>query len=199
MKKGVLEKSKKAQFYLIAGAIIIFIIIGLANVNHTIIVKDNQKRTELLVDYLNYEAVNLVDYGYSQGSSQTAIDQSIEELSEVFSNYSLSSSNEEFGLYILYGTAEAAGTTKKINGKSFIQVSSGGVQADDIQIVSGTEVEVNATLSTIFKGIDDCDYVNITLGETTYTTRVSSNDNNFIIILTTSDGLSNYIVNNFNE
>jgi hypothetical protein len=185
--KNIFLKTKKAQFYLIAAAIIIAVLIALTSTSHLVTTKNNQPQVELTVDRLNYEAINLVNYNLYQ--SKDADDQ-IEELGELFSQYIDSSSNEQFGLYIFSGEAPTPGN-HNINGKAYIQKSSGGVAVDNMDITQNYDIQTEAQYSNIFTGADGKNYMNITISEVTYTAPVS--ENNFMIVLTTSDGFNTYV------
>jgi hypothetical protein len=186
--------SKKAQFYLIAAAIIIAVLITLTSTTNLVTTKNNQDKVELDINKLNYEAIKLVDYSLYNNLNGADTTAKINNLGSLFSDYIASSGSEQLGLYIFYGdTSTTTPGISSLKGQAYVQRSSGSVQIDNMEISQTNVVVKNAEYSEKFK-IDTKDYINITIKDVTYTTPLSNN--NFMIVLTTSDGFNNYIATN---
>lgn len=189
------KKSKKAQFYLIAAVIIIVIIVALTSTTNQVITKENRARTQVTIESLNYEALKTIDnLNYQGGNTQKKINKALEDLTDLFSEYLSQSVNEEFGLYVFYGVT----SSNTISGNAYVQTSSGTVSVDNMQVINGQIVTQTATYGETREGADGNNYMDITIEGVTYTARLLDQQN-FIVILTTSDGFNNYVETNFEK
>jgi len=186
------KEDKRAQFYLIAAAIIIAIIISLAGTNHDIITKQEPEKQASTIENLNYEALKMVDNLEFTGSTT----KNIETLSNLFSSYISENTNEDFELVVLYNDNAA---TPIVKGKVYKTKTNGGVNADGSLITNGRTLNTtDAILSNTFN-IGTESYVNVTTSSNkVYTTKLEPKQN-FIIVLTTSNGFNEYVTTNFNK
>ncbi|MBM3247763.1 hypothetical protein FJZ17_04475 [Candidatus Pacearchaeota archaeon] len=196
--RGILIKnlmnSKRGQFYLIAAAIIIAILIALTSTSNLVVTKNNQAQVELRVDQINSEAVNLINYAYTNRLNDNQLQAKIEELGNTFSEYISASNPEQFGLYILYGKVEhQALKDQKLNGASYVQKNSGSVNLDNMQVTQTNDIVMTDIISNVYTE-GSKQYINVTISGRIYKAEVSNN--NFMIVLTTSDGFSNYVSTN---
>jgi len=189
---------KKGQFYIIAAVIIIFVIIGLAVVTNSVSVRKQPTKFYDLGDILKTEGIQVVQYSeYSQSN----VNDNLNLYLDLFSSYIQTHTTEDFSLVILYGDATGGGN---VQGKVLQRTTEGGVSVSisggqPITVTQQTDVTIGNTAVTQ----NDDNTVNVTLtssdGINITQTLPVLQDNNFVFVMTSSQGLNQYIQTSVNE
>jgi hypothetical protein len=186
-----MKRGKKAQFYLISAVIIIVIILGLASVKNHITVKKEPAKFYELGDTLQLESTYVIENSvYTNGN----LKDNIQTYSDLFADYMQQSTHENFILIIVSGDIDA----DTIDGKVYYRQPAGTITADGYYRPGSSGIKVQNTSCQVIEA--ESANCSITIRDVTFTNTVPIlQDNNFIFVITTSEGLSNYIINNFNE
>jgi len=193
------KKSKKAQFYIIGAVIIIFIVISLASVSNYVSIKKQPEKIISLGDMLKEEGQRIVENSdYNDGN----VNENINTYLTLFSDYLQQNTQEDFNLLILYGDVSAS---EDIQGRIFTRASLGQVNLDvggtSFGASGGSAVQINTPVIVVNPGPQNNQgTVDVTIGsgDTNVTTTVPIlEDNNFVFVMTTSDGFNRYVRDNF--
>jgi len=191
---------KKAQFYIISAVIIIFIIISLAVVTNYVTVRKEPTRFYNLADILKTEGIQVVQYSEYNRAEGTVVE-NIDRYLEIFSAYIETHTTEDFSLVILYGNAsggEVLGRVIQRTTEGGVTVSIGGgapstITQDASIAVTNATVRGDASTGAVNVTITPSAGINITQ------TVPVLEDNNFAFVMTTSQGLNQYIQTSMNE
>ncbi|MDP1729203.1 MAG: hypothetical protein Q8L27_03315 [archaeon] len=193
-----MKDNQKAQFYIISAVIIIFIIMSLVSVSNYVSIKQQPEKTLSLTEVLKTEGEKIVENAeYTKGD----INSNIESYLELFKKYIDENTQEDLNLVILYGDVN---NLNNIQGQIFTRASTGAVNLDFggqvTTINQGSEIKVNPTsirvdtISTTEKTIT----LTIEEGGTSLTATIPIlEDNNFVFVMTTSDGFNRYVKESF--
>lgn len=198
-KRAELYSSKKAQFYIIAAIVIIVLVVSLATIRNYIYVKKEPVKFYDMTDILEMESLQIIDNSnYGEGN----VNKNVETYLTLFADYLDKNTKEDFNLIILYGNA----TGTEINGIVFSRASLGGISASiggtGFFVSGGTSINSTSIRGKITLS-GDKKKVNVTL--TSETGLFVSHevplleDNNFVFIMTTSDGFNQYVKTNLFE
>ena len=188
----MLKENDKAQFYLIAAMIIIFVIIGFAGISSQIGVKKEPQKFYDVGQILKSEGIEVVDY--TNYNKTATLNTNIGTYLDLFANYTKDNINEDFSMLILYGDVVSG----NISATGYSRTSAGGV---NLYLGGGTtpsSIESTGPLNRtqyIYQ-VNPDQTVNITLiGETGNITNTLPvlPDNNFMFVMTTSSGFNQYI------
>jgi hypothetical protein len=186
-----MKRGKKGQFYLIAAVIIILVILGLVGVKNYISVKKEPKNFMEIGDTLQLEGGYVVENAaYNKGN----VNQNTQEYLNLFSNYMEQNTNEDFNMIIVYGDI----TGNQVQGKSYYRQSSGEICLDNSCAPGSSTInvtDISCTVNDVTPKTANC---TMTIGTQTLTHTVPIlEDNNFVFVMTTSKGLSQYIQTSF--
>ena len=189
---------KRAQFYIISAVIIIFIIMSLASISNYVYVKKQPEKTVSLTDVLKIEGEKIVENAeYNKGDLNT----NIESYLNLFKNYLEENTQEDLSLVIIYGDINL----NNVQGQVFTRASTGNVNldlgGDLISVAQGSRIEVNPATDIEVKGISSQEKtVSLTIGEGAESMTATIpllEDNNFVFVMTTSDGFNRYVKESF--
>jgi len=188
----MLNKNNKAQFYLIAAMIIIFIVVGFAGISTQVGVKKEPQKFYDVGQILKSEGIQVVDNtNYNPGAD---LNTNVGTYLDLFANYTNNNINEDFTMIILYGDVVSG----NISATGYSRTSGGGVTyylGGETAPLSVQSVGPLNRTQYIYE-VNPDSTVDITLiGETeniTITLPVLS-DNNFMFAMTTSSGFNQYI------
>jgi len=145
------KRGKKAQFYILAAAIIIAIIIGLTSVTNYAYTQETPKKFYDLSENINLEGTNIIKYGLY---NEKNIDELVQNLTETFLPYL---GNENAEIIIITGNSNnftittlnstSAGKVTALLGNTTIQL----LQTDIMQILTSPRQSSNGrSISLIF-------------------------------------------------
>ncbi len=188
------KKKKGGQFYLIAAVIIILFIIGLAGIKNYVSVKKEPPKFQDFSDMLGREGRYTVEYGVYNNENTEDISEDIINLT---STYMAQNYNEDFVLYIVYGSVNG----NNINSKKISKLSQGSVTLNtagtQFNSPGSSTINPQDIILTVNPGNPRTVTVNITVGDSVVSqTLPILSDNNFVFAMTTSNGLSQYIATN---
>jgi hypothetical protein len=193
-------KEKRAQFYLLAAAVIIVLMISIVAIRNQVNVKDKHASNLDLGNTLEIEGLQVIDSSNYNPSAD--LNTNLNSYLGLFADYVAENTDENFNLIVLYGSSE--GEQSSIKGKIFTTYSPGTVSANvgpqQFQITPGAElnigeisnIQVNKTKKEIEIVIDDKE------NDLKINQKVPVlDDNNFLFLMTTSDGFNQYVDKNF--
>lgn len=189
---------KEAQFYIISAAIIIFIIMSLASISNYVYVKKQPEKTLSLTDVLKIEGEKIVENAeYNEGN----INSNIESYLNLFKNYMEENTQEDLNLIIIYGDVN---NLNNVQGQIFTRTSTGNVNLDlggeVIPITQGSRIDVNPRMVQVNTLSAQERTVSLTIkeGEQSISATIPVlEDNNFVFVMTTSDGFNRYVKESF--
>ena len=180
------KRGKKAQFYLIAAAIIIALVISASAMVNYVQVKEKPKKFYDLSTNLGLEGTNLIKYGLYENKN---IDLLIQNFTDIYAKY-MQTGAEEANLIIISGNLSNI-TVRMINKTSTgdVKVRLGNDDAaivysgneDNILVWAGQDLSANPTISLNFSQGFTQNYT-LTPGQ------------NFIFVLTKSKDFEQYVV-----
>ena len=176
------KRCKKAQFYLIAALIIIVIIIGFASISNYIKVKEKPKKFYDLSGNINLEGAYIIKYSlYSKENT----DKVIQNFTEIFQQY-IDKTGEESNLVIITGDENNI-TVRTINktNQGEVSVALGGTSSI-ISTDPGSEMIVQRYSGSTKN-------ITISLPNNVTQTFILKPGQNFIFVLTKSQGFEKYI------
>jgi hypothetical protein len=181
------KRGKKAQFYILAAAIIIAIIITLASLSNYAYVKEKPKKFYDLSNNLNLEGSNLIKYSLYDNQN---IDSIIQNLTLIFSQY-IEETQENTDLVIITGNLNNI-TVRVINKTDTgnVNVYLGGATPN--LVYQGTQS--NVLVSTPVD-LTNNPYISISLNGVTQNFTINPGQN-FIFVLTKSEGFERYVNTN---
>jgi hypothetical protein len=194
-----MKSTKRGQFYLIAAAIIIFILVGLVAVSNYVYVKQEPKKFYDIGDILGREGAKVVEYA---AITQSDMNATINSYLEIYADYLDKNINANFELIIFYGSVK----DQKISAKRFYRSSTGGVSicfsGTPCQTIGSDEVRIADEQATVIEN-PKSKTVNVTItseraGSLSVEVPILK-DNNFVFVMSTSDEFNNYIQTNFQE
>lgn len=187
-----MKRGKKGQFYLIAAVIIILVILGLVGVKNYISVKKEPKNFMEIGDTLQLEGSYVVENALYSNTGN--VETNTQAYLNLFSNYMEQNTNEDFSLIIVYGDINGG----KVQGKIYYRQSSGNVCLDNSCAPGSSMINVTDTSCNVNVGVPRTANCTITIAGQTITHTVPIlQDNNFVFVMTTSKGLSQYIQTSF--
>lgn len=189
-----MKEGKRAQFYIISAVVIIFVLVGLAVVTNYATVKEEPKKFYDLADTLKLEGIKVVEYAeYNPQATTTST--AIQQYVALFDNYTRQNPEENINFVIIYGdivnnevrafnySVESSGGVGLNLGSSQPGISgSGDLRPNDVRLQVNPDNTVDVTLTSGNNSI--------------ITTVPVFGDNNFAFVLTTSQGLNDYIISN---
>lgn len=188
-----MKRGKKAQFYLIAAAIISLLIITLTTVYNSVNTIEEPKKIYSLSKVLEKEAFSVIDYSlYNKEDTN----QNIKKFLEIFGRYLNENTNENLVLIFIYGNI----TEDKLICEIYGRGSQGEINMNlgennfalnithQIMKLKDYTINVNHTSSG--------DFININLEGVEYNNIPVLEDNNFLFILSSSADLNTYITSN---
>lgn len=186
-----MKRGKLGQFYLITAIIIILIIFGLAGIKNYITVKKEPQKFAEISDTLKLEGTYVIENAaYNSGT----VSVNTQNYLNLFSQYMAQNTNEDFNLIIVYGDING----NEINGKNYYRQSAGSVCLDNSCVPGSSNIENVDTTCIINEGIPKTANCTITIGNQNITHTVPIlEDNNFVFVMTSSKGLSQFIQRNF--
>lgn len=181
------KRGKKAQFYILAAAIIIAIIITLASLTNYAYVKEKPKKFYDLSNNLNLEGSNIIKYSLYDNQNIDAI---IQNLTLIFSQY-IEETQENTDLVIITGnlnniTVRVINKTDTGNVNVYLGASTPNL------VYQGTQS--NVLVSTPVD-LTNNPYISISLNGITQNFTISPGQN-FIFVLTKSEGFERYVNTN---
>lgn len=186
-------KIKKAQFYIISAVIIIFIILSLASVSNYVSVKPQPTKILNLGDVLQQEGEHVLENAqYNKGN----VEQNIKAYLDLFSKYLEQNTQEDFNLVIIYGDINASNITGRVFTRSSLGKVTLDVGGQSFGAQGGTEVAVNPATVHVNDIAAGKKAVNITIetdGVNITSVLPVLEDNNFMFVMTTSDGFNKYV------
>ena len=190
MKRGA--ESKKAQFYLIAAIVIVFVIISFAVVSNYIYVKQEPQKFYDIGGILKIEGIKVIENAEYNGKN---VDDNINDYLGLFENYTKDHPSENFNLVIIYGSVKS----EEVNVVQYYpKVNEGGVTLalGQTRSIEKTDIGTVYRNETEIKLNPDGSTVNVTLisGDRSITQQFPVlQDNNFVFMMTTNDGFSQYV------
>jgi len=187
-------QNKKAQFYIIAAVIIIFVVIGFAAVVNYIQVKEEPKKFYDVGDVLEIEGIKVVDNsGYVKAKN---LNEAINTFLGLFANYIKENINEDFTMVIVYGNANSG----RVNVSVYSRASSGKVNiffgSTSVSLQGSGQLQQGQAQINVRENSAEITLQDPTTGlEVTQTVQLLE-DNNFAFIMTTSSGFNQYIQSN---
>ena len=187
-----MKRGKKAQFYLIAAGIIVFILISLALVSNYASVKKEPQKFYDIGDVLQREGPSVVAYSVN---NEEDVNDNIRKYIDLYKDYLDKNLNTDFDLIIFYGDV----TNSNITALRFTRDSLGDLSINfgptQFGGIGGTEVYVNESEWRVNIGLNT---VNVTLtsqrtGENKTIEVPILGENNFAFIMTSNDGFNTYI------
>jgi hypothetical protein len=197
-----MKRGKRAQFYLIAAAIIIFILVSLATISNYISVRKEPQKLYDIGDVLQREGAKVVEYATINGTSSNIL---IQRYLSVYRSYLETNLNEDFDLIIFYGGINLTGNS--ISASRFTRASLGDISISipggTTYVTGGTNVVINNSEWSLTTNQGQ-KIVNVTIISNRTGQGFSTNvpilpDNNFVFVMTSSDGFNNYIRTSFNN
>ncbi len=188
-----MKRGKKGQFYIIAAVIIASLILSLANVSNYVITREISKKGIQTFGDFNNEVLNAMDYCIK---NKVSTESCILEISQIFSNYLKDNTLENFELTIFYGDINS----DKIKSITYSRTSGGCVSTGNMCLpTSGQITEITKT-NTVNPPdpITGIITVDVTINGIVYKAPVLE-DNNFMSIMITQEGLNNYVLTNLND
>jgi hypothetical protein len=183
IKRGLMKK--QGQFYILAAMIIIAIIITLASLTNYAYVREKPKKFYDLSNNLNLEGSNIIKYGLYGNQN---IDSIIQNLTQIFSEY-IEQTNEDTDLVIITGNINNV-TVRIINktNTGSVNVNLGGSTPTLVY-----EGEENNVLVSAPQDLTDNPYIFITLSNNVTQNFTINPGQNFIFVLTKSEGFEQYV------
>jgi len=188
-----MKRGKKAQFYLIAAAIIVILIITLSTVYNVARVNKDPKKMYSLTDVLETEAFSVIDYSLYNKES---VSNNTNTFLKLFGEYLNENTNENILLVFIYGNITDNKLFYEVYGRSSqgeIRLDIGGDQivknvTRQIMQISSSEIEVIEKNNKKF--------IDITIEGVEYKDIPVLDDNNFLFILSSQTDLNKYITSN---
>jgi hypothetical protein len=194
----MIKREKKGQFYIIAAVIIILVILGLVGVKNYISVKKEPKQFADVGEILELEGRYVIEN--SAYNNEGTVEENIQAYLMLFSSYMEQNTNEDFSLIIVYGNIDGG----VVSARRYYRTTSGDVTlntgATQYQTPGSSAVQVEDTSCTVNAGTPKTANCTIVIGgkEMTQTVPILE-DNNFVFVLTTSEGLSQFIERSFEK
>lgn len=192
------KRSKRAQFYILAAVIIIFVIIWFASITNYVAYKKEPEKFYDLGKTLKIEGVEVINNLNFENPG--SIDENIALYLDLFADYTNQHLEEDFNLIILYGDVDQ---DSNISARVYSRGSNGGVVFYLGQETIFTEDIVGLNKTEVSLSVNQDNTVDVTLlgpdGQIRTETVPILNDNNFIFVMTTSDGFNQYVQTNLNS
>lgn len=180
-----MKRGKKAQFYIIGAVIIIMAMISLASVSNYVLVKKEPAKFINLGETMNLEGQKIIEYGKYNEKDLSSV---TGNFSEMMSEY-IKGTNEKVDIVIIQGNnSNAQITVISKNSTGTITLNTGVSSLTEIRSEEYTPYTTSTTE----------DQVNITLLNSSYNFELGENED-FIFIMTKSEGFERYVRSNRNK
>jgi len=188
MKRGISLKNKRAQFYIIAAVVIVAVILSLTTISNYVTIKKEPQKNSDAISNLNYEALKRID---NLNYNNQAVDINVKNLTDLFSRYLENNAYDNFVLVIYYGNI----TSALINKVEYRKKPTGTVSVGGIAVSESSQIEESSSVGQVFTDASGAKFVNVSINGVSYTSPVL-NDNNLIIVFSTSDEFNTYVETN---
>jgi hypothetical protein len=195
-----MKRGKRGQFYLIAAAIIIFILVGFALISNYVSVKKTPQKFYDIGDVLKREGANVITYSIN---TQQDVNTNIQTYLSLYKQYLEKNLNSDFNLVIFYGNINSS--SRSIAAQIFTRASLGEITlvfgGHQTFRTGGSQVQINKTEWSVQQNVNG-NTANITL----YSNRTGATqsiivpllqDNNFAFVMTSNDEFNNYVQQSF--